>query len=79
MAVFAQEGCHGVAPVFVRLAAVAIVAAACRPALAARPLITDDARIVDPGSCQLESWMQFQSGGNEIWALRGAIPPATWS
>ncbi|EYS93572.1 hypothetical protein CF68_26720 [Cupriavidus sp. SK-4] len=59
---------------FVRLAAVAIVAAACRPALAARPLITDDARIVDPKSCQLESWMQFQSGGNELWALPGCNP-----
>ncbi|MGY2489061.1 hypothetical protein [Cupriavidus sp. CP313] len=59
---------------FVRLAAVAFVAAACRPSLAARPLITDDARIVDPKSCQLESWMQFQSGGNELWALPGCNP-----
>lgn len=59
---------------FVRLAAVAIVAAACRPAMAARPLITDDARIVDPKSCQLESWMQFQSGGNQLWALPGCNP-----
>ncbi|AGW94074.1 hypothetical protein N234_28980 [Ralstonia pickettii DTP0602] len=57
---------------FVRLAAMAVlVAAASGPAFAARPLITDDARIVDPKSCQLESWMQFQSGGNEYWALPG--------
>ncbi|SOZ17768.1 conserved exported hypothetical protein [Cupriavidus taiwanensis] len=59
---------------FVRVAALAIVAAAGRPALAARPLITDDARIVDPKACQLESWMQFQSGGNELWALPGCNP-----
>ncbi|WP_454753573.1 hypothetical protein [Cupriavidus necator] len=39
---------------FVRLAAMAVlVAAASGPAFAARPLITDDARIVDPKSCQL--------------------------
>ncbi|MEM5427916.1 hypothetical protein [Cupriavidus oxalaticus] len=60
--------------IFVRLAAVALLAAACRPALAARPLITDDARIVDPKSCQLESWMQVQSSGNEFWALPGCNP-----
>lgn len=57
---------------FVRLAAIAVLlAAASGPTYAARPLITDDARIVDPKSCQLESWMQFQSGGNEYWALPG--------
>lgn len=57
---------------FVRLAAIAVLlAAASGPVFAARPLITDDARIVDPKSCQLESWMQFQSGGNEYWALPG--------
>ena len=25
---------------------------------AARPMLTDDARIVDPKSCQLESWVR---------------------
>lgn len=28
------------------------------PALAGRPLITDDADVVAPGACQIESWMQ---------------------
>ncbi|PLP97931.1 hypothetical protein CYJ10_24335 [Cupriavidus pauculus] len=42
--------------------------------MAARPLITDDARIVDAKSCQLESWMQFQTTGNELWALPGCNP-----
>lgn len=52
----------------------AIVLAAVQPAMAARPLVTDDARLVDPKSCQLESWMQVQSGGNEFWALPGCNP-----
>lgn len=57
-----------------RAALAAFVVTACQPAMAARPLITDDARIVDPKSCQLESWMQFQPGGNEFWALPGCNP-----
>lgn len=36
---------------------------------AARPLIVDDARIVDAKSCQLESWMQKNTGSVEFWAL----------
>jgi len=40
-------------------------------ALAARPMITDDARIVDAESCQVESWAQFFRGRTETWALPG--------
>ncbi|MDO8298054.1 MAG: hypothetical protein Q7T64_00030 [Lacisediminimonas sp.] len=40
-------------------------------AFAARPMITDDARIVDPGSCQLESWVKRNQSGHEVWALPG--------
>ncbi len=36
---------------------------------AARPLIVDDARIVDPKACQMESWMQKNTGSVEFWAL----------
>ena len=36
---------------------------------AARPMITDDARIVDVGSCQVESWAKFNKETNEFWAL----------
>lgn len=59
-----------------RAAAAAALAASCAggSAMAARPLITDDARIVDPKACQVESWMQFQRGGNEFWALPGCNP-----
>lgn len=38
---------------------------------AARPMITDDARIVDPKSCQVESWAKFNKDSTEFWALPG--------
>ena len=38
---------------------------------AARPMITDDARIVDAKSCQVESWMRVNQGSREHWALPG--------
>ena len=42
----------------------------CAPiAFAARPFITDDARIVDAQACQLESWARLDHHGNEYWAL----------
>ncbi len=41
------------------------------PAHAARPLITDDARIVDAGACQVESWLKHGEGLREAWALPG--------
>ena len=36
---------------------------------AARPMVTDDARIVDPGACQLETWRRGNRGSYEYWAL----------
>ena len=42
---------------------------------AARPMITDDARIVDPGACQIEAWTRHDRGGaQENWALPGCNP-----
>lgn len=38
---------------------------------AARPLITDDARVVDAKSCQVESWARFEHSRREMWALPG--------
>ena len=43
-------------------------------ALAARPMITDDARVVDPKACQVESWMKFNRGSTEYWALPACNP-----
>ena len=42
---------------------------AAAPADAARPLITDDARLVDPGACQVESWVKRNRDSTEYWAL----------
>lgn len=44
------------------------------PALAARPFIVDDARVVDRGACQVESWFKNTPGGQEVWALPACNP-----
>jgi hypothetical protein len=36
---------------------------------AARPMVTDDARIVDDKSCQVETWLKANNGSSEYWAL----------
>ena len=43
-------------------------------AFAARPMITDDARVVDPKACQLESWIKFNRNSTEYWALPACNP-----
>lgn len=44
-------------------------------AFAARPMITDDARIVDAKSCQVESWLHVhRDHTRELWALPGCNP-----
>ena len=40
----------------------------------ARPMIVDDARIIDAGSCQLEAWRRFNRDSQENWALPGCNP-----
>lgn len=35
----------------------------------ARPMMTDDARLVDPKACQVESWVRTNKGSREYWAL----------
>lgn len=44
------------------------VATLATAAYAARPMNTDDARIVDPKACQLESWVKSPKGHTEFWA-----------
>lgn len=36
---------------------------------AARPFVTDDARLTNAESCQLESWSRSYKNSNEFWAL----------
>jgi len=43
-------------------------------AYAARPMITDDARITDAHTCQLESWIKNNRDSNEYWALPACNP-----
>jgi hypothetical protein len=50
------------------------VAVAAHPGYAARPMITDDARVVDPQACQLETWQRRNQGSTERWALPACNP-----
>lgn len=43
-------------------------------AQAGRPMVTDDARIVDAGACQLETWSQHSAGSTQWWALPACNP-----
>lgn len=40
----------------------------------ARPMETDDAAIVDPKGCQLETWLQAYRGRSEWWAFPACNP-----
>jgi len=44
------------------------------PVWAARPFVTDDARLTNAGSCQLESWMRMYPASRELWALPACNP-----
>jgi hypothetical protein len=44
------------------------------PVHAARPMITDDARIVDAKACQVESWVKRNRDSTEFWALPACNP-----
>ena len=43
-------------------------------ARAARPMVTDDARITDPYACQLEAWQKSTRSGHEYWAFPACNP-----
>jgi len=53
------------------LPGVVLAASVCLQAHAARPMITDDANIVDSQSCQLESWVKTSQTSLERWAVPG--------
>lgn len=58
----------------VRSVVVAVLAVSTSCAYAARPMITDDARIVDPQACQVETWVRHNRGSSERWALPACNP-----
>ena len=41
---------------------------------AARPLVTDDARLTDARACQMESWFHIHHDSTELWALPACNP-----
>jgi hypothetical protein len=51
-----------------------VFAAATDCVFAARPLVTDDAHIVDPHACQLESYVKKLQDSTEYWALPACNP-----
>lgn len=51
-----------------------LMAGAAFAAHAARPFVTDDARLTTAGSCQLESWMRAYPNSKEFWALPACNP-----
>lgn len=42
--------------------------------MAARPFVTDDARLTTAGSCQVESWVRVYPDSREVWALPACNP-----
>ena len=44
------------------------------PAHAARPMITDDARLTDAQACQVETWLHLHGQQKEWWALPACNP-----
>lgn len=51
-----------------------LLLSAAPAAFAARPFVTDDARLTNAGSCQLESWARFYEHSRELWALPACNP-----
>ncbi|UCV27855.1 hypothetical protein [Ferribacterium limneticum] len=51
-----------------------ILLAAIPAAHAARPMITDDARLTDAGACQVESWVHLHGKQRELWTLPACNP-----
>ena len=48
---------------------ICVVVLICTRSYAARPFVTDDARLTTSESCQVESWSRFYKSSTEIWAL----------
>ena len=59
-----------------RLAVLLALLVACAAAQAARPFVTDDARVVDQGGCQVETFVKRQQrfDENEFWFLPACNP-----
>ncbi|MBB1161051.1 hypothetical protein [Aquariibacter albus] len=65
---------HRRRPIRRSVAVLGLLGLATAPAWAARPMVTDDARLVDPQACQLETWRRVGPEGGESWALPACNP-----
>lgn len=45
------------------------------PSHAVRPMVTDDASILDPGQCSLEAWLEHHRTDHQYWA----VPHCRWA
>ena len=61
-------------PTLVTLPLVALLVLLAPAARAARPMVTDDARLTDPPACQLETWVYLRPGSHDFWALPACNP-----
>ncbi|RZS80866.1 hypothetical protein [Pigmentiphaga kullae] len=71
---FPLRGHRAAGPPRWRLALALAACCGASPAQAARPMITDDARIVDAKSCQVESWVRRNDDSTEYWAMPACNP-----
>ena len=71
---FRHPGRFGAAYPPLRSALLSAALLAGSTAHAARPMITDDARIVDAKSCQVESWVRRNDDSTEYWAMPACNP-----
>lgn len=60
---------HGASWRFWQSLALLVFVCLCLPVYAGRPMIVEDATILAPNACQLESWMQDSRGSTEYWAV----------
>lgn len=49
--------------------AILFLAACSQAAFAGAPLVTDDADVIEAGSCQFETWVSSVRGGHDYWAV----------
>lgn len=59
---------------FKRPLVLALCAGVNTAAFAARPFVTDDARLTNSGACQVEAWARHYQRSDEAWALVGCNP-----
>lgn len=61
-----------------RAACACLLACATLPAHAGRPMTVEDATILAPGQCQLESYVQHTDGAREFWATPSCNAGGNW-